>query len=189
MGRSRLIAALTLGVLWSPSAYAQQAANAPLIGILSDETPSLAAKFYETFAEGLRDRGWVEGRNIAVERRFAEGQSKILASLAVELVALHPAAIVAIGTPAARAAKSATETIPIVFARIADPVDSGLVAALGRPGGNLTGVSSQSRELAAKRLELLIAAVPGAKRIGVLLDPTSRPTELNLERSRGRLQS
>jgi len=114
MGRSRLIAALTLGVLalWSPSAYAQQAAKAPVIGILSDETPSLAAKFYETFAEGLRDRGWVEGRNIAVERRFAEGQSKILASLAVELVALHPAAIVAIGTPAARAAKSATETIP-----------------------------------------------------------------------------
>jgi putative ABC transport system substrate-binding protein len=142
---------------------------------LSDETPSLAAKFFESFAQEMRDLGWIEGQSITFERRYAEGESKSLPSTAADLVAVHPAVIVAIGTPAALAAKTATETIPIVFARIADPIDSGLVAALGRPGGNLTGVSSQSRELAAKRLELLITAVPGTTRVGVLLDPNFPP--------------
>jgi len=148
---------------WSVCARAQQPANVPRIGILSDETPSLAAKAFEPLARGLRDLGWVEGQNITFERRYAEGENKILPSLAAGLVALHPEVIVAVGTPAARAAKIATEKIPIVFARIADPIGSGLVPALGRPGGNLTGVTSLSRELAAKRLELLTTAVPGCQ--------------------------
>ena len=105
--------------------------------------------------------------------------------MAAALVGLHPEVIIVIGTPAARAAKIATETIPIVFARIADPIDSGLVAALGRPGGNLTGVTSQSRELAAKRLELLVTAVPGARRIGVLWDPNFPPDRTQLTEIEG----
>ena len=151
---------------------------------MSDETSSLAVKFFEPFTQGLRDLGWVEGQSITFERRYAEGENKILPSLATGLVGLHPEVIVAVGTPAARAAKIATEVIPIVFTRIADPIGSGLVAALGRPGGNLT-VTSLSRELAAKRLELLITAVPGARRIGVLWDPDFPPDRPQLTEIEG----
>jgi len=142
-------------------------------------------KGLRAFARGLRDLGWVEGQNITFERRYAEGENKILPSLAAGLVALHPGVIVAVGTPAARAGKIATEKIPIVFARIADPIGSGLVPALGRPGGNLTGVTSLSRELAAKRLELLTTAVPGARRIGVLWDPNFPPDRPQLTEIEG----
>jgi putative tryptophan/tyrosine transport system substrate-binding protein len=135
--------------------------------------------------EGLRDLGWAEGQNITFELRYAAGNNEILPNLAAELVQLRPDVILAVGTPATRAAKSATETIPIVFARIADPIGSGLVAALGRPGRNLTGLTSQSRELAAKRLELLTNAVPGAKRVGVLWDPNFPPDGPQLAEIRG----
>jgi putative ABC transport system substrate-binding protein len=172
MGRARLIAALALGLFaWSLSAGAQQPEKVPRLGILSDESPSLGAKTFEPFAQGLRDLGYIEGQNIAFERRYAAEDYEILPGLAAELVGLQPDAILAIGTPAAQAAKSATQTIPVVFARISDPVGLGFVATLARPGGNLTGVSLQLRELAAKRLELLITAVPSAKRVGVLWDP------------------
>jgi putative ABC transport system substrate-binding protein len=186
IGQATLIVAFVLGLFqWPPSADAEQPAKVPRIGILSDETPSLAAKAFEPFARGLRDLGWVEGQNITFERRYAEGENKILPRLAAGLVALHPEVMVAVGTPAARAAKIATEKIPIVFARIADPIGSGLVAALGRPGGNLTGVTSLSRELAAKRLELLTTAVPGARRIGVLWDPNFPPDRPQLTEIEG----
>src|SRR5215469_1742483 len=132
-------------VAWPLAGRAQQPPHVSRVGILSDESRALATAF-EPFAQGLRDLGWVEGQNITFERRYAEGENKILPSLAAGLVALHPEVIVAVGTPAARAAKIATEKIPIIFARIADPTGSGLVAALGRPGGNLTGLTSQSRE-------------------------------------------
>src|SRR5215472_297731 len=126
IGPISLIAAFTFGIFaWLPSGDAGQPAKVPRIGILSDETPSLAAKAFEPFAQGLRDLGWVEGQNITFERRYAEGENRILPSLAAGLVALHPEVIVAVGTPAARAAKIATEKIPIVFARIADPIGSG----------------------------------------------------------------
>jgi len=172
MGRARLIAALALGLFaWSLSAGAQQPGKVPRLGILSDESPSLGAKTFEPFAQGLRDLGYIEGQNIAFERRYAAEDYEILPGLAAELVGLQPDAILAIGTPAAQAAKSATQTIPVVFARISDPVGLGFVATLARPGGNLTGVSLQLRELAAKRLELLITAVPSAKRVGVVWDP------------------
>jgi putative tryptophan/tyrosine transport system substrate-binding protein len=186
IGRARLIAAFVFGLIACvPSAYAQQPAKVPRVGILSDESPSLAARFFEPFAQGLRDLGWVEGQNIIFEWRYGEGQNKILPSLAAGLVGLHPEVIVAVGTPAARAAKSATESIPIVFARIADPIGSGLVVALGRPGGNVTGLTSQSRELAAKRLELLTTAVPSAKRVGVLWDPNFPPDGPQLQEIKG----
>jgi putative ABC transport system substrate-binding protein len=133
----------------------------------------LAAKTFEPFAQGLRDLGWVEGQNIAFERRYADDNYEILPSLAAELVRLPPNVILAIGTPAARAAKAATQTIPVVFARISDPIGLGLTPALARPGGNLTGLSVLAHELDAKRLELLVTAVPDAKRVGALWDPGS----------------
>jgi putative ABC transport system substrate-binding protein len=154
------------------------------VGILSDETSSLAAKTLEPFAEELRDLGYIEGQNIAFERRYAQEKDEILHSLAGELVRAAPNVIVAIGTPATQAAKNASQRIPIVFARVSDPVGLGFVASLARPGGNLTGVSVQTRELAAKRLELLITAVPAVKRVGVLWDPrlpSSRPEVAELD--------
>ena len=130
------------------------------------------ATSFEPFAQGLRDLGWVEGQNVTFERRYAEQKYEILQSLAADLIRVQPDVIVAIGTGAARAAKSATQTIPIVFARIGDPVGYGLVPSLSRPGGNLTGVSLLTRELAGKQVEMLITAVPDAKRVGVLWDPS-----------------
>jgi putative ABC transport system substrate-binding protein len=102
-----------------------------------------AARFFEPFVQGLRDLGYVEGHNIAFERRYAENKEEILPSLAAELVRLQPEVILAIGTGAARAAKNSTQTISIVFARVGDPIGSGLVSSLARPGGNLTGLSLQ----------------------------------------------
>ena len=174
--RARLIAALALGLFaWSTLVDAQQHANVPQLAILSDETPAVAAKTFESFARGLRDLGYIEGQNITFARRYADGRMEVLPSLAAELVGLQPEVIFAIGTPAARAAKASTQTIPIIFARISDPIGSGLVSGLARPGGNLTGLTVQTRELAAKRLELLIAAVPDAKRVAALWDPNFPP--------------
>jgi putative ABC transport system substrate-binding protein len=155
---------------WSPSANAQPT-KVPRVAILSDETPALGARIFELFTKGLRDLGWVEGQNIAFERRYADGKDEILGSLADEIVRLQPDVIFAIGTPAARAVKTTTQTIPIVFARSADPLGAGLIPTLARPGGNLTGLSDQIVETDAKRLELLVMAVPNAKRLGVLWNP------------------
>jgi putative ABC transport system substrate-binding protein len=145
----------SVAAAWPLAARGQQPARVPRIGILSDWTPLEAAKFFDPFAQGLRDLGYVEGHNIAFERRYAENKEEILPSLATELVRLQPEVILAIGTGAARAAKNATQTIPIVFARVGDPIGSGLVSSLARPGGNLTGLSLQYVDIEAKRLELL----------------------------------
>ena len=174
--RARLIAALALGLfVWSALADAQQPAHVPQVAILSDETPVTAAKTFESFAQGLRALGYIEGQNITFSRRYAEGRMEVLPGLAAELVGLQPDVVFAIGTPAARAAKASTQTIPIIFARISDPIGSGLVSGLARPGGNLTGLTVQTRELPGKRLQLLIAAVPDAKRVAALWDPNFPP--------------
>ena len=171
--RAGLIVTLALGLFaWSFSAGAQQPQKVPLIGILSDESPSLGAKSLEPFAHGLRDLGWAEGQNVTIERRYATGSDDKLASLAEELVRLQPDVILAVGTLAARAVKRVTQTIPIVFTRTSDPIGSGLAVSLARPGGNLTGLSDQMVETGAKRLELLTTAAPGVKRVGVLWDPS-----------------
>jgi putative ABC transport system substrate-binding protein len=186
----RFIVTLVLGLFAvSLSAGAQQATKVARVAILSDESPLLGARSFEPFVHGLRDLGYVEGQNIAFEPRYAAEKNEILPRLAGELVGLHLDVVLAIGTPAARAAKSATQTIPIVFARISDPIGSGLVAALARPGGNLTGVSIQTRELAAKRLELLMLAVPGAKRVGALWDPNFPPAGPLLKEIEGAARS
>jgi len=168
--RTRLFVVLASAFLmWS--AGAQQLIKIPRVGILSDESRGLATSF-EPFAQGLRDLGWVEGQNVTFERRYAEQKHEILPSLADDLIRVEPDVVVAIGTGATRTAKSATQTIPIVFARIGDPIGSGLVPSLSRPGGNLTGVSLLTRELEGKLVEILITAVPDAKRVGVLWEPS-----------------
>ena len=144
----------------------------PLIGILSDETPALAPRSFEPFSQGLRDLGWIDGQNVTFERRSSNGKDEVLSPLATELARLQPDIILSVGTPATRAAERATQTIPIVFTRIADPIGLGLIPSLARPGGNLTGVSLLATDLSSKWLEFLIMAVPDAKRVGVLWDPS-----------------
>jgi len=178
-GHLRFIVAFALGLFpWSLSASAQQPPKVPRIGILSDEGPSQASKTFELFAQGLQELSWENGRNVTIDQRYAAGKYEILSSLARELVHLQPDVIFAIGTPAAQAAKTTTQTIPIVFARAADPVGLGLVSSLARPGGNLTGLSLQNFEIDAKRLEFLVTAVSDAKRVGVLWDPGFRTVGL-----------
>jgi putative ABC transport system substrate-binding protein len=127
----------------------------------------------QAFLRGLRELGWVEGQNIAVEYRWAEGRLERLPELAAELVGLKVDAMLVGGTQAALAAKQATTTIPIVLAGIGDPVGTGLVASLARPGGNITGLSFLASELSAKQLELLKEAVPKVSRVAVLWNPTN----------------
>jgi putative ABC transport system substrate-binding protein len=153
------------------AAEAQPSGKVPRVGYLSVFSPSNPYPPSEAFWQGLHDLGWIEGQNIAIERRFAEGKAQRLPDLAVELVRLRVDLIFAETTPAARAAKQATTTIPIVFSPIADPIGSGLVANLARPGGNITGITFMAPELGGKRLELLKQAVPGMTRVGVLSHP------------------
>jgi len=161
--------ALTL-ILAPLAADSQQAAKIARIGYL---VPNLAVNphLHEAFRQGLRDLGYVEGRNLVIEYRNAEGKFERLPALAAELVALKVDVIVAPPTVAALAAKQATRTLPIVFAAAADPITSGLVTSLARPGGNLTGSSFLAPELVGKSLELLKQAVPGVSRIAVLWHP------------------
>jgi putative ABC transport system substrate-binding protein len=144
----------------------------PVIGFLSGTSPETAR--LRAFRQGLKDAGFIEGENVAIEYRWADDQTDRLPALAAELAQRRVAVIAAIGgIPSALAAKAATTTIPIVFLVGVDPVRLGLVSNLPRPGGNLTGINVINSELASKRLELLRALVPGAIRIGVLVDPTN----------------
>jgi len=152
------------------AAEAQQAAKVPRIGYLATNLAAVP-HLREAFRQGLRDLGYVEGRNVVIEYREAEGKYDRLPALAAELVALKVDVILAGGTPATLAAKRATRTLPIVFAAVADPVTSGLVTSLARPGGNVTGLSVLAPELVGKCLELLKQAVPGVSRVAALWQP------------------
>src|SRR5437879_1452198 len=176
-----LLVLLPIAVLLAPpAARAQQATKVPRVGYLSDEFRSLGVASFEPMAQELRKLGYLGGRTIVFEHRYAEGKTGVLPALTSELVQLKVDVIVAVGTSATRAAKNATERIPIVFTRIADPVTLGLVASLARPSGNLTGVSVLTLDVAAKRLELLTEAIPGVRRVGVFWDPTFPPAALQL---------
>ena len=166
--RSFLITAGAL--IAAPLVDAQQAAGITRIGFLANSQTALG-HLRDAFVQGLGDLGYVEGRNLVIEYRFAEGKLDQFPALAAELVALKVKVIVAPPTPAAEAAKQATKTIPIVFAGVGDPVGSGLVTSLARPGGNVTGLSSVGAELVGKRLEVLKQAVPGVDRVAVLWLP------------------
>jgi putative ABC transport system substrate-binding protein len=149
---------------------AQQAAKVPRIGYLTGNRAA-SPNLPEAFRQGLRDLGYVEGRNVVIEYRDAEGKYDRLPALAAELVTLKVDVILVGATPPALAAKQATKTIPIVFIGTADPVGSGLVTSLARPGGNVTGLSNLAQELVGKRLEQLTQAVPGVSRVAVLWHP------------------
>ena len=166
MRRREFITLLGGAAAWPLAAQAQQAVKLHRIGILSPDLPPPG--FLEAFRQGLRELGYVEGQNIAFEFRSAEGYGQRLAALANQLVGLKVDVIVAINTPSVQAAKKASATIPIVMTRIADPVKSGLVRSLARPGGNITGLSFMVDELSGKRLALLKEALPSVSRVAVL---------------------
>ena len=159
---------------WPLAVRAQQQPAMPVIGVLSAEWPEQFTDRLRAFHEGLRETGYVDGRNLAIEYRWAEGRNDRLPALAAELVHPEVSVIVTAGsTPAALAARAATTTIPIAFYLGSDPVEAGLVTSLSRPGGNLTGVVTLNVEVAPKRLELLHELIPTARIIAALINPTN----------------
>jgi putative ABC transport system substrate-binding protein len=160
---------------WPLAARAQQLM--PIIGFLSPTSVDTNAEYLRVFRKALEQTGYIEGRNVAIEYRWAENQMDRLPMLAADLVRLRVAVITAAAQPAAFAAKAATMTIPVVFILSDDPVRLGLVTSIARPDGNLTGVNFLNVEMTAKRLELLHALVPGALRVAVLVNPTNPNAE------------
>jgi len=175
MDRRTFLAGTGAVLLASPRASeAQQAGKVPRIGYLRSTSPSDRPPLLDAFRQGLRELGWVEGRNIVIDYRYAEGRFDRLPDLAAELVRLKVDIIVASPTPAAAAAKNATQTIPIVMIAVTDPVGLGLIASLARPGGNVTGLSySVGPEIIGKQLELLKETVPKVRRVAILSNPAN----------------
>ncbi len=172
MDRRLFLWTLAGGLLTVPlAAQAQQAGKVWRIGFVETTSPSLAASTVDAFRQSLRTLGYVEGRNVTIEYRWAAGRIEQLPELAAELVRLPVDVIVTRGTSAALAAKNASGTIPIVMATSGDPVGTGIVQSLARPGGNVTGLSSQVADLVGKRLELLRAVLPTVSRVAVLWNP------------------
>jgi ABC-type uncharacterized transport system substrate-binding protein len=156
---------------WPLAARAQQASEVTLVGLLSPFSPSTAAAWHKAFGQGLRELGWVEGKNIRIEYRYAEGREDRLPDLAVDLVRHQVKVIVTSVNTDTLAAKNATKTIPIVMASAGDPVGGGLVKSLARPGANITGLSQIAPDLAGKRLQVMKEIVPRLARAGVLWNP------------------
>ena len=154
--------------VWPVVARAQLGAKPPTIGFFGSSTPSAMSAWTAAFVQRLRELGWIEGRTIAIEYRWAEGRSERYGEIADEFVRLKVDVIVTYGTPPSKAAKQATAVIPIVFAAAADPVGSGLVSSLARPGGNITGLSLQQSDIVGKKLELLREVVDRPPPVGDL---------------------
>ncbi len=171
--RRKLLLALGAGALAAPLASfaQQQPARIPRIGFLGNSTAALEANLVGPFREGLRDLGYVEGRNVLIEYRWAEGKYERFPALIAELIALKVDVIVTAGTPATLAVKKAAASVPLVMVAVGDPVGTDIVASLGRPGGNITGLTSIAPEMEGKRLELLREVVPKLAHIAVLWNP------------------
>jgi putative ABC transport system substrate-binding protein len=171
IGRRRFMSALGgTAVAWPLAARAQQPGKLPTVGILGPTTPAAQPEWTVGFIQRLRELGWIEGRNIAIEPRWAEGRIERMVEIASELIRLNVDVIVTSGTAAVVAAKKVTTGVPIVFVGAGDPVGSGLVASLARPGGNVTGQSNQQPDTAGKRLELLREVVPGLQRLAIIVN-------------------
>jgi putative ABC transport system substrate-binding protein len=165
--RRDFIALVGGAAAWPGVAHAQQPGKLPTIGFLGPTTAAVQRQWTDAFVQRLRELGWIEGRNVAIEFRWAEGRTERFAEIAAEFVRLKVDIIMTAGTPAALAAKGATSATPIVFALSADPLGGGLVASLARPGGNATGLSTLQSDLVGKRLELLREVVPGLRRLAI----------------------
>ena len=169
MRRRDLIAALgSAAATWPFAARAQQPAKLPSIGFMGQTTRSVAGEWTAAFVQRLRELGWIDGHNVAIEYRWGEGRNERFAEIAAEFVRLKVDVIVTSGTSQVLAAKQATSVIPIVFATAGDPVGTGLVTSLARPGGNVTGLSNQMLDLAGKQLELLREVVPNLRRLAII---------------------
>ena len=179
MRRRHFLAVLGGAAAWRRAATAQPAAGGSRIGLLSPFSPADAAPWQAAFRSGLRDLGWNEGSNISIEYRYADGVSERLPELVAGLLRLKVDVIVAEVTPAALAARQATSAVPIVMAAAGDPVEAGLVGSLARPGGNVTGLSQNVKELAGKRQEMLKLAVPELTDVAVLWNPDDRLSALS----------
>jgi ABC-type uncharacterized transport system substrate-binding protein len=167
MKRREFITLVGGAAAWPLAARAQQPGKLPTIGFLGASTSSNWNHWTAAFVQRLRELGWIEGRTVGIEYRWADGRSERFAEIAAEFVRLKVDVIFSVGTAAA-VAQQATSTIPIVFALAGDPVGSGMVASLARPGGNVTGLSIQSNELAGKRIELLRELLPGLRRLAII---------------------
>jgi len=176
--RRREFIALAGGVTLWPLAARAQAAKIPTIGLMGSGTQAAQSQWTSAFLDRLSELGWTDGRNIAIEYRWAEGRNERFAEIADELVRLKVDVIVTHNTPGPLAAKKATSEIPIVFATAGDPVGTGIVASLARPGGDVTGLSSQAPDTAERRLEFLREVVPGLRRLGFLSDVDNPLTAL-----------
>jgi putative tryptophan/tyrosine transport system substrate-binding protein len=169
------------GLAWPLKAGAQQSAKVPRVGFMGNSTEVLEGNLVGPFREGLRGLGYQEGQNIVIEYRWAEGKYERFPALIAELLAANVDVIVTAGTPASLAVKKATSSVPLVMIAVGEPVATGLVASLARPGGNITGVTSISPEIEGKRLELLREVVPGLSHIAVLWNAGS-PVQVIQER-------
>jgi len=166
--RRDFVTLLGSAAAWPVAARAQHSGRLPIIGFLASNTIAAQAQWNAAFVQRLRELGWIEDRTVVIEVRWAEGRIERHSEIVAELVRLNVQVIVTSGTLAVMAAKQATSTIPIVFAVAGDPVGTGLVASLARPGGNVTGLSLQQTDLAAKRIELLREVVPDLRRLAVM---------------------
>jgi ABC-type uncharacterized transport system substrate-binding protein len=164
--RRKFVAALG-GAVWPLAARAQQPSRPPTIGFLG-AAPSVESQRVTAFVQRLRELAWIDGRNVAIEYRWAEGRNDRYQEIAAEFVRLKVDVIVTVSTPPTLAAKQATAVIPIVFVSVSDPVGTGLVASLARPGGNVTGLAGQVSETASKKLEFLREVVPGLRRLAIM---------------------
>ena len=180
MQRREFITLLGGAAAWPLTAHAQQLAKPLTIGYLSPNTVAVDGPRISAFVQRLRELGWIEGRNIAIEYRWAEGRIEHLAEVAAEFVQLKVDVIVTAATPTTLAVKQATSSIPIVFAAVGDPIGAGLVVSLARPGGNVTGLSLQQSDTASKRLELLRDVIPGLRNVAIMANSENASAVLDM---------
>src|SRR5438067_189034 len=180
MKRRKFIMILGGAAVWPLAARAQQAGKVSTIGFLGANTASTQRTSTDAFVQRLRELGWIENQTVAIEYRWGEGRDERFAEIAAEFVRLKVDVILTYATPSSIAAKKATAVIPIVFAAAGDPVGTGVVASLARPGGNITGLSIQQTDLASKRLEMLRDIGPGLRTVAILANITSPNSVLEM---------